>query len=150
MPPRDCQSRKAHALAHLARERAHVWVSTASPRGLPSLIPMSYAVLNGRVLVCTGAGSATSRNLQAGSTVRLAFGQTHDVVLITGRAEAHHAVAEAPAEIRDQFARQADWDPQLTEGDFRYFVLEPRTVAVWAQIEEHDGKTVMKDGVWTC
>ena len=151
MTVRSCQERRQHVEEILAREDAHVWVSTADARGArPHLIPMSYAALDGRVLLCTSPASPTGRNLLQTRTAKLAFGQTDDVVLVTAGVESCAPWDQVPQAVREQFASQSDWDPSAAEGDFHGFVLAPDRIDVWGPQEENEGRNVMRAGEWRC
>lgn len=69
--------------------------------------------------MCTGAGSATVRNLREEPRVRLALPDTSDVVLLEGEAECHPA-PEVPKEAADAFAGRFGWDPRTEEAPFVY------------------------------
>ena len=67
-----------------------VWVATASPTGVPHLVPLSLAAVGTDLVVCaTPATTTTARNIRSTGRARLGFGDPHDVVMVD-------AVATAP------------------------------------------------------
>nr|WP_237518141.1 pyridoxamine 5'-phosphate oxidase family protein [Streptomyces sp. SID4982] len=99
------------------------------------------------VWMCTGAGSATVRNLREEPRVRLALPDTSDVVLLEGEAECHPA-PEVPKEAADAFAGKFGWDPRTEQAPYVYLRVVPRTVRAWCGTRELRGRVVMREGVW--
>lgn len=149
MQPRTCLERRQHAEEVFGRQHGQVWVATAR-ESTPHLIPMSYAALGTRIILCTSPSSPTGKNLAASRTVKAAFGTTDDLVLVTADVAESYPRDEAPAEVRQQFSGQADWDPTTTQGEFSYFVLHPSRIDVWGPQVENDGRQVMREGEWLC
>lgn len=132
-----------HRLAH----DVDVWVATASPDGVPHLVPLSFDWDGEALLAATPADSPTGRNLAAGRTVRLALGGTRDVSLIDGTVEVLDLDA-LPEERADRFAAQAGFDPREAAGAYRWFRITPRRVQAWREVNELPGRDLMRDGRW--
>jgi hypothetical protein len=150
-PPRSAARRKADTLEQLRRAAADVWVATASAYGTtpwPHLVPVSLAWLDDeRVAIAIQATSRTARDLRSQPAARLAVGPTRDVVMIDAVAEEEHEVATAPADLVEQYLRQADWDPRASAG-YVFVVLRPRRIQAWREANEISGRTLMRDGRW--
>jgi hypothetical protein len=145
-PPREAAVRKADTLARLGAPAADVWVATAGDDG-PYLVPLSLGWLGERVVVALEARSRTARNLGAHGVARLAVGPTRDLVVLDVVLEATHPAGQAPADIRDGYAAQADWDPRDLPG-YVYLVLRPTRIQAWRESNEIAGRTLMRDGEW--
>jgi general stress protein 26 len=147
--------RKAHALARLAARHAEGWVASASASGVPHLVPLSFAWDNQTVILSVDRQSVTARNLTASGRARLALGQTGDVVMIDARLAQAVSLADAPAELLQAFAGQADWDPRHAgglpgsrDGGYVFLCLRPERIQVWRDVSEHPGRTIMRQGRW--
>ncbi|BDH07095.1 pyridoxamine 5'-phosphate oxidase family protein [Streptomyces seoulensis] len=143
---RDPAERRRDTLERLRAER-DMWVSTAHPDHGPHQVPLWFWWDGQAVWMCTGAGSATVRNVRAEPRVRLALPDTSDVVLLEGEAECHPA-PEVPTEAADAFAGRFGWDPRTEEAPFVYLRVAPRTVRAWCGTRELRGRVVMREGVW--
>jgi hypothetical protein len=150
--PRSREQRRADTLAMLRTPARDVWVATASVgadgTATPYLVPLSLAWLDDRVVLALDATSRTGRNLLAGGTARLSLGGTRDVVMIDAALERSVRVAEAPPELADGYAAQADWDPRPGGDHDVYLVLRPRRVQAWREVDELAGRLLMRDGTW--
>ncbi|MFE5310905.1 pyridoxamine 5'-phosphate oxidase family protein [Isoptericola sp. NPDC056605] len=150
--PRPRDQRRADTLAILRTPARDVWVATASvsPDGtpVPYLVPLSLAWVDDRVVLALEATSRTGRNLLATGTARLSLGATRDVVMIDAVLERSVRVAEAPPELAEGYAAQADWDPRPGGEHDVYLVLLPRRVQAWREVDELAGRTLMRDGEW--
>ncbi|MGW3112285.1 pyridoxamine 5'-phosphate oxidase family protein [Streptomyces sp. NPDC001091] len=138
--------RRRDTLERLGAER-DMWVSTAHPEHGPHQVPLWFRWDGQAVWMCTGAGSATVRNLREEPRVRLALPDTSDVVLLEGEAECHPA-PEVPKEAADAFADKFGWDPRTEEAPYVYLRVVPRTVRAWCGTRELRGRGVMREGVW--
>lgn len=145
--PRGTAQRITDTLAQL-RAPVDAWVSTADGSGEPYLIPLSLAWVAERVVLATSARSRTAVNLHRGGKARLGLGPTRDVVLIDAVLEALVPVPEAPAELAEGFAGQADWDPRSAGDGDVYLVLRPVRIQAWREVDELAGRTVMRAGVF--
>jgi hypothetical protein len=87
-------------------------------------------------------------NVTANRRVRLALGETRDVVMIDAVLVEAVSRAEVTADLADAYAAQAGWDPRTEEGDYVYLVLGPERIQVWREGEDLTGRTVMRNGTW--
>jgi hypothetical protein len=148
MANRSPEERKADALAKLAAVETNVWVATASPTGAVHLVPVTHTWNGSRVVLATGPRSRTVVNVTANPRVRLALGETRDVVIIDAILVEAVPTSEAPVALAEGYAAQAGWDPLTDGGDYVYLVLGPERIQVWREAEEPAGRTVMRDGAW--
>lgn len=146
--PRTGPERKAGAIARLEALQADVWVATASPSGVAHLVPLSYAWDGEHIILATEPRLPTARNLEATGRARLGFGPTRDVVLVDAVLDRTVDVAEAPSELADRYASQADWDPRLQKDPTVFFLLRIVRVQAWREANELAGRTLMRDGIW--
>jgi hypothetical protein len=124
------------------------WVSTADPAsGTPYLVPLSFLWHEDSLVVATPASSPTSRNLQATGKARLGIGATRDVVLIEG---AVHVLSpsELTDELGDAFAVKTGFDPRELTTPYLYFRISPRRLQAWREVNELEGRDLMRDGRW--
>lgn len=148
MATRSPAERKADALSKLTAAKANVWVASASPTGAVHLVPVTHTWNRSQIVLATGPKSRTVANVTANPRVRLALGETRDVVVIDAvlieavpTSEAHPALAEA-------YAAQADWDPRTDSGDYVYLVFAPSRIQAWTEAEDPAGRTVMRNSEW--
>ncbi|MGX1120389.1 hypothetical protein RKD37_005752 [Streptomyces ambofaciens] len=106
---RTAAERRRDTLERLATER-DVWVSTAHPDHGPHQVPLWFLWDGRAVWMCTGASSASARNVRAQPRVRLSLPDTFDVVMLQGEAQAYPA-SEVPGDAADAFADKFGWDP---------------------------------------
>ncbi|WP_026402707.1 pyridoxamine 5'-phosphate oxidase family protein [Actinomadura rifamycini] len=138
--------RRRDTLERLGAER-DMWVSTAHPDHGPHQVPLWFLWDGRAVWMCTGAASATARNVREEPRVRLALPDSFDVVLLQGEAECFPD-RDVPGEAADAFAAKFGWDPR-TEGDpFSYVRVVPETVRAWRGEPELRGRVIMRDGTW--
>ncbi|QDP98191.1 pyridoxamine 5'-phosphate oxidase family protein [Microlunatus elymi] len=149
--PRSREQRRADTLALLTTPAIDVWMSTSSidedGTAAPYLVPLSLAWLENRVVIAVEERSRTARNLINSGRARLALGPTRDVVIIDAELERALPVQQAPAEIVEGYAGQADWDPRGDDG-YLYLVLRPIRIQAWREADEIKGRTLMRDGRW--
>ncbi|NHI09456.1 pyridoxamine 5'-phosphate oxidase [Streptomyces sp. KO7888] len=143
---RTAAERRRDVLERLGRER-DVWVSTAHPYHGPHQVPLWFLWDGRAVWMCTGASSATARNVREEPRVRLSLPDTFDVVLLQGEVQAYPA-SEVPDEAADAFAGKFGWDPRTEQGAFVYLRVEPTTVRAWRGEGELRGRVVVREGVW--
>ncbi|MEU4086588.1 pyridoxamine 5'-phosphate oxidase family protein [Streptomyces aureus] len=143
---RRTAERRSETLRRLATER-DVWVSTAHPDHGPHQVPLWFVWDGHAVWMCTGAASATVRNLRAEPRVRLSLPDTFDVVLFEGEAECFPD-EEVPDEAAEAFTGKFGWDPRTEDGPFVYVRVTPRTVRAWRGESELRGRVIMRDGTW--
>ncbi|GAA2549222.1 hypothetical protein GCM10010423_56540 [Streptomyces levis] len=144
--PRPTAERTRDVLERLAAER-DMWVSTAHPDHGPHQVPLWFMWDGRAVWMCTGAASATARNVRAEPRVRLALPDSFNVVLFQGEAECFPD-REVPADAAEAFAGRFGWDPRAEEGSFVYLRVVPRVVRAWRGEPELRGRVVMRDGQW--
>jgi hypothetical protein len=79
--------------------------------------------------------------------VRLAIGETRDVVLIEGTAQ-HLTPEELSAHDGDAFAEKTGFDPRKLV-DQLYFRVSPRRLQAWREADEIKGRDLIVEGRWT-
>jgi hypothetical protein len=145
MAPRPGAERRRDSEHRLAHD-VDLWVSSASPGGAPFLIPLSFDWDGEALLLATPAKSPTGRNLAATRTARLGLGATRDVTMIDGDVEVLEIDALAP-EQGDRFAARAGFDPRPLTA-YRWFRITPRRIQAWREVDELEGRELMRDGRW--
>jgi hypothetical protein len=148
MATRSPEERKADALSKLAAVDANVWVASASPTGAVHLVPVTHTWNGSQIVLATEPRSRTEANVTANPRVRLALGETRDVVMIDAVMIDAVPASEAPAALADGYAAQAGWDPRSDGGDYVYLVFKPERIQVWREAEDLTGRTVMSEGEW--
>jgi hypothetical protein len=144
--PRSRAQRRADT-EHRLEYDIDVWVASASPDGVPYLVPLSFDWDGEALLMATPANSPTGRNLAAGRAARLALGHTRDVCMIEGDVE----VIEIDALSRergDTFAERTDFDPRALATPYRWFRITPRRIQAWREVNELEDRELMRDGRW--
>ncbi|KJY30289.1 pyridoxamine 5'-phosphate oxidase family protein [Streptomyces sp. NRRL S-495] len=144
--PRPFAERRLDLEQRLA-EDVDVWVATASPDGVPHLVPLSFDWDGGALLLATPVSSPTGRNLTAAGTVRLALGPTRDVCMIEGEVEAL-GIDALPHERGDRFAARTGFDPRASAVRYGWFLVSPRRIQAWREENELAGRELMRDGRW--
>jgi general stress protein 26 len=145
-PPRTPAQRKQDVLARLEREE-DVWVATADGGGAPWLVALWFLWDGEAVWLATRTTNPTGRNLREGRRVRLAFGDTQDVVLIDGEAEVFTR-QEVPAETVRAYVDKYGWNPGGDAPSYAYFRVRPLVVQAMRGEHEMKGRHVMRDGRW--
>ena len=146
-PPRSLRERQADTRAVLGRTN-HLWIATASADGQPHLVPVSFAWLDGSIVIATGVDTATGRNLLASHKAKLAIGATDDVILVDVELAQSVPVQDAGL-LAERYAEQSDWDPRDgADVPTRYFVLRPARIQAWRDNNEVPGRTLMRGGAW--
>ncbi|MFD0148766.1 pyridoxamine 5'-phosphate oxidase family protein [Streptomyces sp. NPDC055721] len=130
-----------HRLAH----DVDVWVATASPDGVPYLVPLSFDWDGEALLVSTPADSPTGRNLAATGRARLALGHTRDVSMIDGTVEVLEIDA-LPRERGDRFTEQTGFDPRTQKTPYRWFRITPHRVQAWREANELAHRELLRAG----
>ena len=132
-----------HRLAH----DVDVWVASASSDGVPHLVPLSFDWDGEVLLVSTPTNSPTGRNLAATRAARLGLGLTRDVSLIEGTVEVLELDALAQ-ERGDRFAARTGFDPRREATPYRWFLISPRRVQAWREVDELPARELMREGHW--
>ena len=148
MGTRSGEERKADALGKLTAVEANVWVASASPTGAVHLVPVTHSWNGSQTVLATGPRSRTVANVTANPRVRLALGETRDVVVIDAVLVEAVPTTEAPAALAEGYAGQAGWDPRTDGGNYVYLVLRPERIQAWQEAEDPTGRTVMRNGLW--
>jgi len=146
--PRSSEQRKSDALSALTSRNTDLWVATSSSTGRPHLVPMSLSWDGEHVVLATEATSMTSRHIIETGRATLALGKTRDVVMIDAvHVDTVHG-GDASTAIADRYQTQSGWDPRTFEADPVYILLRPDRIQVWRDVDENDGRTVMREGHW--
>lgn len=133
--------------SRLLASAVDLWVATASPDGVPYLVPLSHHWDGRTLLLATSADSRTVRNLRHGGPVRLAVGPTRDLCLIDGSVEIRPMPAVVAARA-DAFVAHAGFDPRPLLTPYVWLVVTPRRVQAWREENEIAGRDLMVDGRW--
>ncbi|HEX3842617.1 MAG TPA: pyridoxamine 5'-phosphate oxidase family protein [Acidimicrobiales bacterium] len=149
MANRSPEERKADALAKLEAADTNLWIASASPTGVVHLVPVTKTWNGSQVVLATGPKSRTVANVTANPRVRLALGDTRDVVMIDAVLVEAVPESEAPKALADAYAMQAGWDPRTDDNDYVYLRFGLDRVEVWREAEDSAGRTVMRNGAWT-
>jgi hypothetical protein len=148
MKTRSPKERKADALSKLAAVEANVWVASASPTDAVHLVPVTHTWDGSQIVLATEPRSRTAANITANPRVRLALGETRDVVMIDAVLVEAVPTSEASAAVAEGYAAQAGWDPRTDGGEYVYLVFGPERIQVWREDEDLAGRTVMRNGAW--
>ncbi|MFW5418844.1 pyridoxamine 5'-phosphate oxidase family protein [Nocardiopsis sp. CNT-189] len=124
------------------------WVATASPEGVPHLVPLSFDWDGEALLVSTPADSPTGRNMAATRAARVGLGHTRDVTMVEGGVEVI-GMGELPKDRADRFAERAGFDPRAGEGAYLWFRITPRRIQAWREVNEMAGRELMRGGRWS-
>jgi Pyridoxamine 5'-phosphate oxidase len=145
-PARSAGQRKQDVLARLERE-TDVWVATADGGGLPCLVPLWFVWHADAVWLSTRLTNPTGRNLRDGGRVRLALGDTQDVVLLDGEVSVW-SPADVPEAAAGALREKTGWDPRGDSPSYAFFRILPYAVQAWRGTLELRGRHLMRDGVW--
>lgn len=145
-PPRSHEQRKQDVLDHLRRDE-DAWVATASPDGVPTLVPLSFLWEDdtGTLVMATRRTNPTAVNVTPGGPIRVTLGPTRDVVLIEGEARILEGT-DLPAATRDAFAAKLRWNPRSSRWVF--LRIAPHTVRAWREVNELADRDLMLAGKW--
>jgi hypothetical protein len=124
------------------------WVATASPSGIPHLVPLNVVAIGTDLIVCATPSSAvTARNIEATGRARLGLGELRDVVMVDAAASTAPWSSAEPRLV-EQFVGTRGWDPLTEPYDFAMLLLRPVRVQAWRSVEEIVGRELMRDGAW--
>ena len=143
--PRSLAERRRDTEHRLTHD-VDLWVASASPDGVPYLVPLSFD-WDGEALLLATTDSPTARNLAATRVVRLGLGPTRDVTMIEGDVEVLEIDA-LPREQGDRFAARTGFDPRALGAPYRWFRISPRRVQAWREEDELADRELMRDGRW--
>lgn len=146
-PPRSREQRKQDVLDHL-RQNEDAWVATASPGGVPTLVPLSFLWEedSGALWMATRRTNPTAVNVTPGGPIRVTLGHTRDVVLIEGEARIVEAT-DLPVATRDAFAAKLrGWSPRGPR--YVFLRIVPHTLRAWREENELADRDLMLSGTW--
>jgi hypothetical protein len=146
-PPARMAAQRMRDTLHRLEHDVDAWVSTAGVAGVPCLVPLCFWWDGKSLLIATRSTNPTSRNLLTTGRARVAIGPTRDVVVIEANSRAVPA-AELPAKIGDAYAAKTGWDPRRLPAAHIYFFLAPYLIQAWREINELEGRDLMRDGRW--
>ncbi len=144
--PRSRAQRRADT-EHRLDHDIDLWVASAATDGTPYLVPLSFDWDGAVLLLATAMDSPTARNLAASRTVRLGLGRTRDVVMIAGNVEVR-AIEALPAERGDRFAVRTGFDPRVLAAPYGWFLVAPRRIQAWREVNELPDRDLMRNGRW--
>ena len=144
---RPAAARIAHTRHRLETDE-NIWIATASPRGVPHLVPLSLTWDGRRIILATPTATPTVRNIAATGAARASLDDADDVVIIAAAATVV-PVAAATGELLDAFARRTGWDPRRQAGEeWSMLILGPTMIHAWHGEPEIAARTIMRDGSW--
>lgn len=146
MEIRSTPERARRARARLEQE-ANVWVATASGDGLPHLVPLSLAWLDGRIVVATPSDNATVRNVASNGRARAALDGAGDVVAFDCDVEVVALDAADPSLVT-RFVERVGWDPRHESAPWSLLLLSVRRAHAWNGPAEMEGRTIVRHGRW--
>jgi hypothetical protein len=144
--PRSRAQRRQDAEYRL-RHDIDVWVASASPEGVPHLVPLSFDWDGEALLLATPSESLTGKNLSTTRAVRLGLGHTRDVCMIDGEVQAVEIDA-LPQQRADRFIERTGFDPRALSTPYRWFLISPRRIQAWREEDELRGRELMSEGRW--
>lgn len=145
--PRSRATRVADTRARLESD-VDLWVATAPEGGgPPGLVPLSFDWDGSTLLLATDRSTPAGRNLRETGIVRLALGDTRDVVVIDGSVM-EVALGLVGAERWESYAVRTGWDPRGSGPSYAAYLVTPRVIQAWREADEIAGRTLMKDGRW--
>jgi len=145
MTARTTAQRKTDLLDLLAREE-DAWVASASATGDAYLIPLSYHWNGTQLVFATLERSTTNRNLRRAGRARVSLPSTRDVVIVAGPVA--FVPTDADPALADAFAARLTWDPRNEPEPYVYITLIPDFIQAWRDVDELNGRTIMRNGVW--
>jgi hypothetical protein len=144
--PRPRADRR-HDTEHRLANDTDLWVASASPDGMPYLVPLSFDWDGEAVLVATPANSPTGKNLDRSGVARLGLGPTRDVTMIEADVEVLE-IDELPQEQGDRFTARSGFDPRGLTTSYRWFRITPQRIQAWREVDELPERELMRDGRW--
>lgn len=149
-PPRPAAIRKADTLAALSKTGADVWVATANVDGTGAhLVPLSLCWTADRAVVAVEPHSKTAINAIASKQARLAVGPTRDLVMIDAEVERAVDSRDLETDVALAYAEQTGgWDPRDEEKPFVFLVFRPLRLQAWREVNEIEGRTLLRHGEW--
>ncbi|MFD5643925.1 pyridoxamine 5'-phosphate oxidase family protein [Streptomyces anulatus] len=145
-PARSREQRKQDTLRRL-RQDDDAWVATASPDGVPTLVPLSFLWEEdtGTLVMATRRTNPTAVNVTPDGPIRVTLGPTRDVVLIEGEARILEG-ADLPPATREAFVAKLRWNPRIPVWVFLH--ITPHAVRAWREVNELADRDLMLSGTW--
>jgi hypothetical protein len=144
---RSTEQRRHDALYQLCHER-DVRVATASPKGVPHLVPVSLCWVDGRVIVAVPRSSPTAKNVGSTGRARLAIGNTRDVLMIDAEGVIVPPEDDSTSRLLTAFHERTGWNVAVDPGDYVILQFTPRRMQAWRNVEEISGREILGDGTW--
>ncbi|WP_435207882.1 pyridoxamine 5'-phosphate oxidase family protein [Micromonospora sp. bgisy143] len=144
-PQRSPTRRKQDTLARLDHD-LDAWVASADREGNAHLVPLSFLWDGAALTLATAETTPTARNLRTSRRVRMALGQTRDVVIIEGTVETFSRET-VPVDLADAFAAKF-WDARVGQTRYAYLRVTPRRIQAWREENEIAGRDLMRAGRW--
>lgn len=134
-----------------ARQRlqsdTNVWLATASPDGLPHLVPFSLGWDGANIQITTQRNTVTARNVMATGRARASLDDADDVVILDGPARVQ-PIEEVDGGVLAEFVQRLGWDPAYNGDDWVLITLTPDRVLSWNSLDEGEGRVIMRTGAW--
>ena len=146
MANRTLSQRVDDALRRFQTE-PNVWIATASLVGDPHLIPLSLAWVDEAMVVATPTDSPTVRNAVASGKARATLDSADDVVIVDARVRVED-LDSAERSVVESYVGRVGWDPRQNPGAWSLLTLTPTRVQAWNSVQEIQGRTIMRCGVW--
>ncbi len=146
MTTRPTVDRVADAQRRLASD-VNVWIATASPEGLPHLVPFSLGWDGAHIQITTPGSTVTARNVTATGRARASLDDADDVVILDGPARVQ-PIDDVDSVVLAEFVQRLGWDPADNGGDWVLITLTPERVLSWNCLDEGEGRVIMRHGAW--
>jgi len=148
-PPARSTQQRIQDTVHRLENDVDAWIASADPStGTPYLVPLSFHWDGAAVIVATPPASVTGRNLSSSGRARVGVGTTRDVVLIEGVVTDITPADEIAPEAGDIFAERSGFDPRVLSTPYAYYRIEARRIQAWREVNELDGRELMRGGRW--
>lgn len=116
-----------------------------APGGGPWLVPLSFLWHDGQMLFATDASTPTGKRVAALPRVRVALGDTRDVVLVDGDATVKPSADISAKELRLYQSKHGS-DPRTWADSI--IRIRPARMQAWREENELPGRVLMRDGLW--
>lgn len=140
---RSGEQRIADTRRRLA-EDIDAWVAS-SDGDRPWLVPLSFLWHEEHLLFATDASTPTGVNVAVIPQVRVALGQTRDVVILEGEATIVPSTDLTAAEV-DAYQAKHSSDPRTWADSV--IRVRPLRIQAWREENELSGRLLMRAGVW--
>ena len=102
-----------------------IWLATVRPDNSPHLVPIWFVVENGRVYICTSAGSIKAKNLAANPRVTIALEDGVTPLVIQASSK---ILDEFPPPVVDAFLGKYEWDIRSDETYTTVIEISPEKI----------------------